>query len=110
MTGIYKNAGDAVRAGETVIRVENNNVVLLVASLIYRGPISIGSSVTVATTLFDLAGPPTTVTGSVVPVRGQREDDQWEVIVQCENVDDSGNHIFPLGYHFDYDDTTVSIT
>jgi biotin carboxyl carrier protein len=110
VTGIYKNPGDCVRPGEPVIRVENNDVVYLVATLVYRGPIVVGSSVTVATTLFDLSGPPTTVTGNVVAVRGRHEDEHWGVIVQCKNLDSGGNPIFPLGYHFDYDDTTVSIT
>jgi len=113
VTGIYKNPGDAVRAGEPVIRVENNRVVLLVATLIYRGPIGVGPGVivTLQTKLFGLPGPRTTVSGSVVAARVLREDDHWEVIVQCDNpLDASGNPILPLGYHFDYDDTTVSIT
>lgn len=110
VTGIYKNPGDPVRAGECVARVENNTVLLLVATLVFRGPITIGASVTVTTELFDAPGPPTAITGSVVAVRGQREDDQWEVIVQCDNLDGSGQPILPFGYHFDYDDTTVSIT
>ena len=110
VTGIYKNPGDAVRAGEPVVRVENNAEVLLVATLIYRGPISIGSKVTVSTTLFGLPGSPISTEGTAVAVRGRREDDQWEVIVKCSNLDDGGNPIFPLGYHFDYDDTTVSVT
>ena len=42
--------------------------------------------------------------GTVVAVRGQAQEDQWQVIVQCNNP----NHIVPLGYHFDYDDTTVT--
>jgi hypothetical protein len=110
VTGIYKNPGDAVRPGEPVIRVENNDVVLLMATLVYRGPISIGSTVRVETTLFDLPGPLTTVEGNVVAVRGRQEDDQWEVIVKCKNLASGGKAILPLGYHFDYDDTTVSIS
>ena len=109
VTGIYKNPGDAVRAGEPVVRVENSAVVLLVATVVYRGRISIGASVTVETALFDAAGPRTKVTGRVVAVRGQREDDQWEVIVQCDNLGPDGEPILPLGYHFDYDDTTMLI-
>jgi HlyD family secretion protein len=110
VTGVYKNLGDAVKAGEPVLRVENNADILLVATLVYRGPISIGSNVTVKTTLFDLSGPSTTITGRVVAVRGQRDDDQWEVIAKCNNLDGGGKPIFPLGYHFDYDDTTFTIT
>jgi biotin carboxyl carrier protein len=107
VTGIYKNPGDAVKAGEPVIRVEGNGILLLTGTLVYRGPIAIGSTVTVKTSLFGSATTPATLTGTAVAVRGRREDDQWEVVVQCNNV--AGNTI-PLGYHFDYDDTTVSIT
>jgi multidrug resistance efflux pump len=110
VTGIYKNPGDAVGPGEPVIRVENSDVIFLTATLVYRGPISIGSGVKVTTRLFDMPGPLTTVSGSAVSVRGRHEDDHWEVIVKCNNLDGAGKPIFPLGYHFDYDDTTVSIT
>jgi HlyD family secretion protein len=110
VTGVYKNPGDPVRPGEPVIRVENNADLLLVATLIYRGPISIGSDVTVETTLFDVPGPQTKVNGKVVAVRGHQAADQWEVIVNCNNHDSSGKPIFPLGYHFDYDNTKISVT
>ena len=110
VTGIYKNPGDAVRAGEPVIRVENSAEIFLVATLIYRGPISVGSAVTVTTTLFGLPGSTTTTKGTAVAVRGQSQDDHWEVIVKCSNLDDQGNPVYPLGYHFDYDDTTVTIS
>jgi HlyD family secretion protein len=111
VTGIYKNPGEVVRAGEPVIRVENNADILLVATLIYRGPISVGSNfLTVETNVFGSSGPRTKVMGSVVAVRGRQEDDHWEVIVKCNNLDSNGKPIFPLGYHFDYDDTKVAIT
>jgi hypothetical protein len=110
VTGIYKNPGEVVRAGEPVIRVENNVDILLVATLIYRGPISIGSTLTVETNLFDSSGPARTkVGGNVVAVRGREEDDHWEVIVKCNNLDSNGKPIFPLGYHFDFDNTHVAI-
>jgi biotin carboxyl carrier protein len=110
VTGIYKNPGDAVRAGEPVLRVENSSEILLVARLIYPSRISIGSTVTVESPLFEQPGPPTSIAGSVVAVRGERQDNQWEAIVNCDNLDGSGNPILPLGYHFDYDDTTVTVT
>jgi hypothetical protein len=109
VTGIYRYPGEMVKAGEPVMRVENNADILLLATLIYRGPIAIGSKVAVETQLFGLPGPKTPIGGRVVAVRGQIEDDQWEVIVKCNNLDGSGKPIFPLGYHFAYDDTTVSI-
>jgi hypothetical protein len=109
VTGIYRYPGEMVKPGEPVMRVENNAEILLLATLIYRGPIAIGSGVSVETRLFGLPGPKTPISGVVVAVRGQLEDDQWEVIVKCNNLDGSGNPVFPLGYHFAYDDTTVSI-
>jgi hypothetical protein len=109
VTGIYKQPGDAVKAGEPVVRVENYDTVLLVANVVYRGPIAIGSTVSVQTSLFDASGSPTSVSGNVVAARGRDDDDRWEVVAQCNNLSGS-KHVFPLGYHFDYDNTTVSIT
>lgn len=110
VTGVYKRQGEAVRAGEPVIRVESNAVLLLVATLVYRSPIRIGWTMTVKTTLFDSPTLPVTISGKIVAVRGRQQDDHWEVIAQCNNLDDTGNPILPFGYHFDYDDTTVSIS
>jgi biotin carboxyl carrier protein len=108
VTGIYKNPGDPVRAGEPVVRVEDNSTLFLVARLIYRGQIQNGSSVAVTTNLFDESGPHTPLNGSVVAVRNCSEDDLWDLVVQCPNP----SLIFPIGYHFDYDPsiTTVTIT
>jgi hypothetical protein len=109
VTGVYKNPGDSVRAGEPVFRVENNADVLIVATVVCRGPIVVGSILQVKTTLFDLPGSPVTIEAEVVAARGQGEDDQWEVIAKRSNLDETGKIIFPLGYHFDYDDTEVAI-
>jgi hypothetical protein len=115
VTGVYKNPGDPVAAGEPIFRVENNDNVLFVARVVCRGPIVIGSDNTnssmlqVKTTLFDLPDSRVTIEAEVVAARGQGEDDQWEVIAKCSNVDAAGKNIFPLGYCFDYDDTEVAI-
>jgi hypothetical protein len=110
VTGIYKRPGEAVRAGEPVIRVESTDTVLLEGTLVYPGRIVVGSTVQLTTNLFDSGAPIPPITGSTVAVRGRRNDDQWEVIVECRNLDARNVLIFPLGYHFDYDDTTVSIS
>jgi biotin carboxyl carrier protein len=110
VTGIYKNPGDSVRAGEPVIRVENNQTVHLMAMLVYRGPMVIGSSVSVQTKLFDAAGPAITLTGNVVAAHGQAADDHWSAVIQCNNLDSASQPILPSGYRFDFDNTTVSIT
>lgn len=110
VTGICKNLGDPVRAGEPVVRVEDNSNVILVATLSYPDLISIGSTVTVQTPLFDSTNPKTKAIGSVIAVRGHRyEDDQWDVLVSFNNIV-NGKPVFPLNYHFDYDDTDVSIS
>ena len=112
ITGIYKNPGEAVRAGEPVIRIEDNSTIYLLATVIYRGPVSIGSTITVSTNLFDQTpSVPVTLTGNVVSVRGHREDDKWDIIAKCANpLNAASEPTFPLGYHFDYDDTTVVIS
>jgi biotin carboxyl carrier protein len=110
VTGIYKNLGDSVRAGEPVVRVEDNTTLLLVATLVYRASIQIGSTVTVKTALFDAAAAPT-LTGAVVAVRSRGDDDRWDIVVQCANpLDGGGKPTFPIGYHFDYDNTQVTVT
>jgi biotin carboxyl carrier protein len=110
VTGIYKNPGDAVNAGEPVLRVENNDIVLLLANVVYRGAIPIGSTATVTTTLFGPSSPATPLpTGSVVAARGKGDRDQWEVVVQIDNIDASGNQIVPLGYVFDREYTDLTI-
>jgi biotin carboxyl carrier protein len=107
VTGIYKNPGDAVRAGEPVIRVENNDTIFLVATLIYPDPIAINSSVTVEYTAFDVPLA-LSLPGTVVAARGQGQEDQWAVIVQCSN-NNAFSKLLPPGYNFDYDQTTVTI-
>jgi HlyD family secretion protein len=117
VTGVYKNPGEPVRPGEPVVRIEDNSTLLLVARLVYAGPIRVAtgatpaSVVTISTTLFDAAPLTPALVGSVVAVRGAGDDDLWDVVVQCANpLDASGNPVFPIGYNFDYDNTTVTIT
>jgi len=46
----------------------------------------------------------------VVAARGnQGNDDRWEVVVKCNNLDGGGNPILPLHYSFDYDSTSATI-
>ena len=46
--------------------------------------------------------------GTVVAARGQGQEDQWAVIVQCSN-NNAFSKLLPPGYNFDYDQTTVTI-
>ena len=107
ITGIYKNPGDWVQAGEPVIRVEDNSSVILVGTLKYPGLILIGSIVTVTTSLFDGVSSPSIVV-NVIAVRSRpNEDNQWDVHAICDN---SAVPALPLNYHFDYDNTQVTIS
>jgi hypothetical protein len=111
ITGIYKNPGDWVRAGEPAIRVENNQNVILVGTLRYQGPISIGQTLTVTTSPFDsLSGQPQpNVAANIIAVRGHpNEDDLWEVHATYETGPSFPT--LPANYHFDYDNTSVTIT
>jgi hypothetical protein len=109
ITGIYKQPGDAVLAGETVMRVENNATVFLIGVLIYPGMISLGANVTVETNLFGVP-PGTNITGTIVAARGdQGGDDRWAVVISCPNTNAGGATILPLNYSFDFDDTSVTI-
>lgn len=109
VTGIFKNVGEYVRAGEPVVRVENpNGQAWLVGTLIYDGPKPIavpGPQVNVSVTT-SLNGAPATISGYVAAVRGHKaEANEYNVVVVCADL--AG---FPLNYHFDFDDTTVTIS
>ncbi|MFC4174163.1 HlyD family efflux transporter periplasmic adaptor subunit [Microvirga sp. GCM10011540] len=109
VTGIYKNPGDAVSAGEPVVRVEDNAVIHLVANLVHYGPIPVGATATVTTTLNGSAGGTTKLTGSVVAARGAGSGGRWEVIIKVDNLDSGGNFIVPLGYSFDAEYTVMTV-
>jgi hypothetical protein len=112
VTGVYKNVGDPITAGEPVFRIENDAVVLIVARVFCRSPIAIGSKLQIKTKAADPGSAPpvsATVEASIVSARGQGEPDQWEVVAKLSNRNASGKSIFPVGYIFDYDNIEVSI-
>jgi hypothetical protein len=114
ISAVFKNPGDAVRAGEPVVRIENNAVILLDAVLIYRGPILINkTTASVTTAMFgNSSSPMTTISGLVVAARIEDGDDKWRLQIECNNMNGASppQPIFPLGYRFDSDDTTISFT
>ncbi|GEO02918.1 hypothetical protein AAE02nite_05820 [Adhaeribacter aerolatus] len=110
VTGVYKNPGDVVSPGEPVFRVENNDDLLIVAKVVCRGLISIGSVLHVESNLFGVPSLPVKIDAEIVAVRSEGEDDQWEVIAKHKNTDKAGKGpLFPLGYNFDYDNMQVFI-
>jgi hypothetical protein len=108
VTGIYKHPGDAVSAGEPVLRVENHRTVHLVATLACHDSIAIGAAATLTSTL-GAGKPPVSVTGKVITARGLATSGRWEVIVRVDNVDGAGNYILPLNYWLDPEYTDVTI-
>jgi hypothetical protein len=75
--------------------------------------VSLGATVTLTSTLFSEppGTTPTVITGTIVAARGHTsEDDRWDVAITYDNVDGNGNPIFPLHYHFDFEDTSVVIS
>lgn len=110
VTGVYKRPGEAVRAGETVVRVENmgnGSTVYLVGTVVYPGPINVGtSSATVTTSLYDAGGAQVSMSGPIIAARGHRDDNTWQIIVAYVN---GAPVMLPLNYHFDYDNITMTI-
>jgi len=106
VTGIYKQSGETVQAGEPVVRVEDNSTVLLSGELVYRGPIAVGMTFTVHTNLFGDPNSPLEITGTVVAAAGAGNDDRWEIVVRCANTAPTP---LPLHYRFDYNHTTVTL-
>jgi hypothetical protein len=117
ITGLFKNVGDRVKAGEPVLRVEGTNPnngmsFVLVGTLSCSEPITVGASVTVTTTMWGNSGVATpnpyliTFSGNVLAARGHGEQENlWNVVVAFYNVPTPP----PPNYTFDIDDTSVSI-
>lgn len=112
VTGVFRNSGDFVSAGQPVVRVEDDSTVFLVGTIKHRGMVKPNSQVSVTTTLFDApTGQQTRIDGSVASVRGHDSvDEQWEILVLCSNRTASGAPILPLNYNFDFESTTVEVT
>jgi hypothetical protein len=114
VTGVYKQPGEAVRAGETVIRLEDSSEMYLMATVFYPGliqgrqpPDTAGMTATITTSLYDAGGAPAQLTAEVLTARGGGADDKWELVLLYQN-DGSQGPTLPLDYNFDFDDTTIS--
>ena len=114
VTGIYKQPGEAVRAGETVVRLEDNSEVYLIGTVVYPGliqgrqpPDTRGMTATIRTSLFDTGGASPPLTAEVLTARGCGDDDTWELVLRYFN-DGKQGPVLPLDYYFDFDDTTIS--
>jgi hypothetical protein len=110
VTAIYKDVGETVQPGEPVLRIENDEKVLLVGIVQHRGLLKVGNTVRVRTGNLYEGGasntPKTEFTGPIVAVRGHdADDDEWDLIIECDNT----NRALPINYHFDRDTTEFVI-
>jgi len=111
VTALFKDVGEHVEPGEPVIRVENDAVVFLAGRIQFFGLLRIGQDVIVRAHDLYEAGTAEDFPGRVRAVRGhQADDDEWEVLIQCENpVDAQGRRKLPIYYQFDRDTTTIVV-
>lgn len=112
VTGIFTNLGNLVKAGSTIVRVEDSQTILIEGTIVYRDMVSLGDQLTVGTRPFGDPSGSSTITGPIVAACGhESEDDQWHITASCYNINGAtGQPIFPLHYNFGYDDTNVAIS
>ncbi|MGW4336664.1 HlyD family efflux transporter periplasmic adaptor subunit [Rhodococcus koreensis] len=115
VTGLFRQKGDYVTAGQPVARVENDANVYLVGTIKYRFLIKIGYKVSVHTILFDqttAGATQSTISGKVVAVRGHDSiAEQWDVLIRCPNTTGpAGATLFPMNYNFESHNAEVEIT
>jgi hypothetical protein len=109
ITAIYKDVGETVGAGEPVIRVENDEELLIVGFIQYRGSLKIQQEVTLATKIFE-TNETKEIQGRLVAIRGHdADDDEWDIIIRCSNAEKPEDRIIPINYHFDKDTTEIYI-
>lgn len=117
VTAVYKDVGEAVRPGEPVLRVENDDRLLLVGLVQHRGGLQIGQGVSIRASNIYESGDIMDLVGRIVAVRGHdADDDEWDLIVEVDNangqalIKPGGQTIRsrpPLNLHFDRDTTSI---
>lgn len=107
VTAVYKDVGESIQPGEPVIRVENDDELLIVGLIQYRDLITVGQTAQIATTNIYESFKPINIAGKIVSVRGHdSDDDEWDVVIRCNNT---GKQV-PLNYNFDRETTKVEIS
>ncbi len=109
VTALYKDIGESVEAGEPILRLENDTVLLIVGQVQAVGSVRLGAQVTITFDLDD-TGAMKQLPGHIVSVRGHEADnDEWDLIIQADNPADGGGRLVPLNYQFDPDSSVVVI-
>ena len=103
ITGIYKNPGEAVRAGESVLRIEDNTDIYLVGIVQHSGLLKVSDDKNVSLSI-TLNGNSQDLKGRIVSIRGhESDDDMWDVILKFDN-----SIGLPTNYTLDYRNATIS--
>ncbi|MBP0019760.1 MAG: HlyD family secretion protein [Cyanobacteria bacterium SBLK] len=113
VTAVYKDVGESVEIGEPVLRIEDDEKLLLVGLINHRGSLRIGDTAIIKTNdLFESGKEFEIKDFKVVSIRGHNSDnDVWDVILQGKNPkDDNGKTILPINYQFDKDNVTVEFS
>ncbi|WP_165505607.1 HlyD family secretion protein [Rhizobium leguminosarum] len=112
ITGIFKDVGETVEPGEPVLRIENDRKILIVGRVQYQGVLYVGRTFTIDLKSVFEDGTTKSLPGTVVAIRGHENDnDEWDIIVKCDNlVDAGGRPLLPLNYHFDPDTDSFTVT
>ena len=109
ITAIYKDVGETVGAGEPILRIENDEELLVVGFIQYRGSLRLQQQVTLATKIFE-TNETKELPGRLVAIRGHdADDDEWDVIIHCSNAENPDERIIPINYHFDKDTTELFV-
>lgn len=110
VTAVYKDIGESVQPGEPVIRIENDERILLVGLLQYRNVLQLGQKLRISSSaLYETQGSAITLPGEIVAVRGHdSDDDEWDVVIECANRD-AAKLPLPINYHFDRNTSKVEI-
>ena len=82
VTAVYKDLGEAVQAGESVIRVENDRTLLVVGFVQYRGALKVGRDIRITANNVFESNDSHTIQAKIVSVRGHdtQDDDEWDLI------------------------------
>ena len=103
VTAVYKDIGEAVQPGEPVLRLENDDRILMVGIVQCREALRVDRKVRIRTGSVYESSDTLAVDGAIVAVRGHTaDDDEWDLVIEAAN-----NLQVPINYSFDKDTTTI---
>ncbi len=105
---VFKTIGESAAPFEPIIRVENWDSIFLLGWIQARAVLQLDQKLEI--TIKGVFEDPTkekTLIGTIVSIRGHDSDnDEWEVVIECENLVDP----LPVNYRFDRESTEIKTT